>query len=167
MDQALKTTLWRQCGAAIDMLDNAMRACPEELWGDPSRRPVFSYVAYHTLFWLDVYLFGSIEGFVPPKPFNLDELDPAGIEPDPPWSKPVLLDYLAQCRKRLRAACEGLTDERASARTPFYWGDPDGLEMLLYSLRHLQHHAGQLNLILRQETGAAPPRYAFRAKEAP
>ena len=31
-------------------------------------------------------------------------------------------------------------------------------ELLLYNLRHVQHHAGQLNLMLRQETDAAPGR---------
>jgi uncharacterized damage-inducible protein DinB len=30
------------------------------------------------------------------------------------------------------------------------------LELMLYSLRHVQHHTAQLNLILRQETGSAP-----------
>jgi len=29
------------------------------------------------------------------------------------------------------------------------------LEILLYNLKHVQHHAGQLNLLLRQETGEA------------
>ena len=29
-------------------------------------------------------------------------------------------------------------------------------ELLLYNMRHTQHHAAQLNLILRQETDAAP-----------
>ena len=88
----------------------------------------------------------------------------AGIEPDPPWSKEVLLDYLAQCRRKLRATIEALTAERAHARTRFYWGDPSGFEKLLYTLRHVQHHAGQLSLLLRQTVDSAP-RYVFRARE--
>jgi uncharacterized damage-inducible protein DinB len=35
-------------------------------------------------------------------------------------------------------------------------------ELLLYNLRHVQHHAAQLNLMLRQTTGAAP-RWVARA----
>lgn len=27
-----RTILWQQFGAAVDMLDNALRACPDELW---------------------------------------------------------------------------------------------------------------------------------------
>ena len=43
-------------GASIDMLENAIQSCPDELWGDRARQPEFWYVAYHTLFFLDFYL---------------------------------------------------------------------------------------------------------------
>jgi hypothetical protein len=33
-DAMLRTVLWRQFGAAIDMLDNALRDCPDELWAE-------------------------------------------------------------------------------------------------------------------------------------
>ena len=85
MDANWKTSLWQQFGAAIDMLENAVRACPDELWRvrlwDDAELPEsaeFWYIVYHTLFWLDLYLSGAVEGFAPPAPFNLDELDPAG-----------------------------------------------------------------------------------------
>jgi hypothetical protein len=29
-----KTIIWQQFGAAIDMLGNALRACPDHLWRD-------------------------------------------------------------------------------------------------------------------------------------
>ena len=72
MDATWRTILWQQFGAAIDMLDNALRACPDPLWRDrlwhnPSEKPQYAqfwYLAYHTLFWLDFYLSGSAEGFV-------------------------------------------------------------------------------------------------------
>ncbi|HEX9668364.1 MAG TPA: DinB family protein, partial [Thermoanaerobaculia bacterium] len=62
------TILWPQLGAAIDMLENAMDACPEALWGDRSQRPEFWYLVFHTLFFLDYYLADSAEGFAPPAP---------------------------------------------------------------------------------------------------
>ncbi len=31
------------------------------------------------------------------------------------------------------------------------------VEMILYNIRHVQHHAAQLNLLLRQKTGSATP----------
>ncbi len=53
MDASLKEILWKQFGAAIDMLENALVACPNELWNTTSE---FWYIAYHTLFYLDYYL---------------------------------------------------------------------------------------------------------------
>jgi uncharacterized damage-inducible protein DinB len=39
-------------------------------------------------------------------------------------------------------------------------------ELLLYNMRHVQHHAAQLNLILRQKTESAPG-WVARAKTLP
>ena len=39
-----------------------------------------------------------------------------------------------------------------------------GEELLLHSMRHVQHHAAQLNLILRQSIDSAP-RWVSRAKD--
>jgi hypothetical protein len=35
----------------------------------------FWYLGYHTLFWLDLYLTGAEEGFAPPAPFDLVEME--------------------------------------------------------------------------------------------
>jgi uncharacterized damage-inducible protein DinB len=59
-------------------------------------------------------------------------------------------------RLRLQEAIAGLTEERANRRCRFGWGEASYLELLLYSLRHIQHHVGQLNLVIRQMTGSAP-----------
>jgi len=156
MNTTSRSIIWQQFGAAIDMLENAVLACPDELWSDRSRRPEFWYVAYHTLFFLDLYLSGSVEGFAPPAPFTLDEMDPAGLLPDRVYLKDELRTYLEHGRKKCRATIEALTDERARERCVFGWGDVSFLELLLYNMRHVQHHAAQLNLILRQNTDSAP-----------
>ena len=164
-DAAWKQILWQQFGAAIDMLANAMRACPEELWADRSRRPEFWHAAYHTLFFLDLYLSGSLGGFTPPEPFTLSELDPAGVLPERPYTKDELASYLAHCREKCRTAVETLTDDAARRRCAFDWVDLSFAELLLYTMRHVQHHAAQLNMILRQATGGAP-QWVFQAKNA-
>ncbi len=158
--------MWRQFGAAIDMLENAMLACPDELWGDRSQRPEFWYLVYHTLFWLDLSLSGSVEGFAPPAPYTLDELDPAGILPERVYGKDELHRYLEHGRRKCRAALETLTDEQAREPRRFTWGELSVAELLLYNLRHVQHHAAQLNLILRQQTDSAP-RWVGQAKSEP
>ena len=151
-----RASLWRQFGASIDMLENAMLACPDELWGDRSQRPEFWYVVYHTLFWLDLYLSGSVEGFTPPTPFTLVELDPAGLLPERVYTKEELRTYLEHGRQKCRVTIEALTEERARKRCRFGWGEASFEELLLYNLRHVQHGAAQLNLVLRQKTGSAP-----------
>lgn len=156
MDATEKAILWRQFGAAIDMIENAMRACPDGLWGDRSQRPEFWYTVYHALFWLDLYLSGPVEGFAPPAPFTLEELDPAGLLPERPYAKDELQSYLEHGREKCRSTIEALTEERAHERCRFRWGEVGFSELLLYNLRHVQHHAAQLNLILRQKTDSAP-----------
>ena len=45
---------------------------------------------------------------------------------------------------------EGLTDEKARQICVFEWMEPTYLELQLYSMRHLQEHAAQMNLVLGQ-----------------
>ena len=141
----------------MDMLGNAMDACPDELWADQSRQPQFWYVAFHALFFLDLYLTGTDQDFMPPAPFNRDELDPFGLMPPRSYSKDELRAYLTHCRQKGQTAMDVLTVERAGESCLFFgrfqmtfW------EFLIYNMRHLQHHVGQLNLILRQATDSAP-----------
>jgi len=157
MNDIWKAIIWQQFGAAIDMLENAILACPEELWSDRTKRPEFWYVAYHTLFWLDLYLSDSLEAFAPPAPFTtLQELDPAGVLPERPYAKHELQTYLELSRRKCQNAIHEVTDEKLARRCEFKWIDVTVGELLLYNMRHVQHHAAQLNLILRQKTGSAP-----------
>lgn len=159
-----KTILWEQLGATIDMLENAMWACPDELWSNPSKRPEwisgnvagFWCVVYHTLFFIDFYLSDSAERFTPPAPFTLDELDPAGLLPERPYTKDELQTYLNHCRGKSRAAIEALTEENAQEHRNIGSFEGSVAELLLYLMRHVQHHAGQLNLLLRQTIDSAP-----------
>jgi hypothetical protein len=156
VDAEWRKILWHQFGAAIDMLENAVDACPDELWGDRSRRPEFWYTVYHTLFFLDLYLSESVEGFAPPEPFTLDELDPAGVMPERVYTKDELRAYLEHGRAKCRAVIEAMTEERARRRCRFGRLEASVAEMMLDNMRHVQHHTAQLNLILRQVTDSAP-----------
>jgi len=83
-------------------------------------------------------------------------LDPAGLLPGRPYAKAELQAYLDRCRKQCRATIEALTDEEARQRCRFRWGEVSLAELLPYNLRHAQHGAAQLNLILRQTADFAP-----------
>lgn len=161
MDPFWKTIIWQQFGAAIDMLENNIRACPDELWTAPlwaadPQRPGFAqvwYNVYHTLFWLDLYLSGPEEGFVPPPPFTLIEMDPEGLLPDRVYSKEEVLAYLAHGRAKCRATIEGMTDEWAREVIKFGSRELPFAELQLYNMRHVQEHGSQLSLFLGQNTG--------------
>lgn len=151
-----KTLVWQQFGAAIDMLENAINACPAEAWGDRARAPEFWYIAFHALFYLDLYLSESETGFKPPAPFTLDEMDERGLMPDRVYTQEELLTYLAHGREKCRTTIAAMTEDRARQRCGFSWLDISVAESLLYNMRHVQHHAGQLNTLLRQRVDAAP-----------
>ena len=167
MDNNLRTILWHQFGASIDMLENAIKVAPENVWSQGSSFQSFWYIAYHTLFWLDFYLEDSPEGFMPPEPFTLSEFDPEGLIPERVYTQPELLGYLEHCREKCRAQIASLTSEKAQqlfvntdkARELFTsaaWQQRTLLELQLRNMRHVQHHAAQLNLLLRQKTDSAP-----------
>ena len=101
MHEMWKESVWQQFGASIDMLANAIRECPEEVWGDQTADPQFWYLAFHTLFWLDLYLSGSSEGYHPPEPFGLEEMDPAGVLPPRVYSKGGADEFPARMPKAL------------------------------------------------------------------
>jgi hypothetical protein len=146
----------RQLGASLAMIDVAMAACPDTLWDDGTREHAFWYLAYHALFWLDLHLHGSAEGFRPPAPFGLEELDPAGVLPPRTLTRTELRGYAEHCRRRIAEVMAGLDEENAARRCRFPWGEVPYVELLLYAMRHVQHHAGQLNLLLRQRTDVTP-----------
>jgi uncharacterized damage-inducible protein DinB len=167
MNPIWRTALWQQYGAAIDMLDNAIIACPDELWSDRSQQPQFWYVVFHTLFFLDLYLSEKEDGFAPPTPFTLSEMDPSGAMPERQYTKAELRGYLAHGRDKCRATIDAMTDEHAAHNCHFSWLDISAADLLLYNMRHVQHHTGQLNLILRQQTDSAPLWVRFARSEAP
>ena len=53
MSKSLQQLLWNQFGGALQMLENAIVACPAEVWGEGIHPQAFWYLAYHTLFWTD------------------------------------------------------------------------------------------------------------------
>ena len=166
MDITWRTSVWQQYGAAIDMLEDAIGLCPAHLWttvlwADPDdvRYGQFWFVAYHTLFWLDLFLTGSEERFVPPSPFI------RGALPEQPYTKEQIRAYLVQCRSRCQSTIEALTEEQAQQRCVFAWMEPSFLELQLYSMRHVQEHAAQLSLVLGQQNVTGFD-WVARAKDA-
>ena len=155
--------LWRQFAGAIDMLADALRNCPDELWeqqlwADHPDQWVaagfskFWYLGYHTLFWLDLYLTGAEEGFAPPPPFALVEMEEGETLPRT-YTRDELLGYLQLCRGRCCETISAMSVEQARRVCRFGWGEVPFAELQLYNLRHVQEHAAQLGMFLGQQVG--------------
>lgn len=188
MDAAWRRALGRQFEASIDMLEDALCACPDELWGeslwevkphDAGISPVdrggvsgdsraddrsiqvfsaFWYLAYHTLFFLDLYLSGGLEqleqGFHPPAPFTADE-HAAGVLPRRLYTRAELQDYLAHGRQKCKATIAELSDEQASRTCRRSTGEISFAELLLVNMCHVQQHGHQLHMFLGQKVASA------------
>ncbi len=84
------------------------------------------------------------ENFTPPPPFIRGKL------PEQPYTKGHIVSYLSTCRKKCQSTIIRLTEEKAQQICVFEWMEPSFFELLLYSVRHVQEHAAQLNLVLGQ-----------------
>ncbi|KQS27015.1 DinB family protein [Dyadobacter sp. Leaf189] len=170
MLETIKESLWQQFGAAINTLGNAIEHCPEAVWQSKKR---FFYIAYHSIVLADYYLtIPAPEEFHSVLPFSFTEPDeiPDGVVgdmvPDKHYTQPEMLGYIEEVRAKLRDVVFSLSEEKVSER----WVEPSGdmdysvLEILLYNLRHVQHHAAQLNMLLRQEANMRSE-WVFRVEE--
>lgn len=145
-----KTILAGQFEAVLCMLGECIGKCPPEHWDRPIANHTFRQVAYHTLFFVDLYL-SRDEGS-----FELRDLHQRGGDERSPTavsaglSKDETLAYLAFCRQKAREAFSSETIESLQGKSGFTWQPFSRGELHLSNLRHLQHHTGQLSAYLRK-----------------
>lgn len=159
MKSTFEADLWNQFGASVEMLENAISICPDEFWNTEER---FWYNAYHCIFFIDYYLSTQPKEFAPPAPFDFSEFEDR--MPSQIYSKPEILEYLSFCKQKSKNLFAGLNTQKLNER----WINESGsmnysiLEILVYNMRHIQHHAAQLNLFLRQNIQNVPD-WVFRS----
>jgi len=137
----LQAVIRSQYLAALEMLGRAVERCPDALWHDPADAAPFWRVAYHALFYTHLYVQPAEADF---RPWDKHR-DPAAQLGEPlagePYSREDLLAYLDFCRREVDAQTAQLDPHAASG---FYWLPFDKLELQFYTIRHIQHHAGEL-----------------------
>lgn len=147
-----------QYRAALEMLRQAIDACPDALWAAPTTHPqsAFWRVAYHAVFYAHLYLQPREEDFRPwpghrlesnflgPLPWPPHDL-PA---PCDPYAKADVLAYLDTLAGDVGSVVGALDLEGESG---FHWLPFGKLELQLYSIRHVQQHAGELSERLAAE----------------
>lgn len=168
-ERGFQQTLWKNFGAAIDMLDDIVKICPEEVW---QKEMKIYYMTYHTVIFLDYYLTIPAAGFTPSLPYTLGDPDmlPEGAVDDVIPDKHYTRDEVRACIAAARVKCRKLCMAESSVLgagwirpeevdlhglCPGLVVDYSVLEILFYNFRHVQHHVAQLNLQLRQKAGIA------------
>jgi hypothetical protein len=136
--------------AALAMLERAIAECPDELWDNPADKNKFWHVAFHAIFYTHLYIQPAESDFVPwakhrenyefmgPLPWPPHDVPEIGE----PYSKADLLEYVAFCREEIGAKTAVL--DFTSSDSGFHWLPFGKLELQFYSIRHLQHHTGEL-----------------------
>jgi hypothetical protein len=159
MQSYWQTVIGRQFAAAIQMIRSAVDACPDELWNRRADGTPFWHLAYHALFFIDFYLSDDEKSFhvidfhrdkAQFLPGDYGEYGGVVTTPEQPFHKSQLLEYADHCLRKCDEAMGKLTDQRALERCGFWWYKLNVGEFLLNNLRHAQHHAGQLALLLRR-----------------
>ena len=161
----LQAVLKSQYHASLVMLLEAIEGCPADLWTSDQYANQFWQVAYHTLFYTDLYLQPAEAAFTPwehhrPGHHRFEaRADPAVSLT--PYSVGELTAYCGRCQDMVDSAVDRL--DLRSPESGFSWYQMPKLELQVLNLRHLQHHTGQLADRLRQAAdrgvrwvGAAP-----------
>ena len=159
MLETFKDTLAHQYEAALCTLNACIDGCPETAWNAPVANLAFCQVAFHALFFTDLYLGPSI-GSLREQQFHRDNAhifrDYEELEDRKQqliYEKHVIKTFLGHCRQKTLQVVAGETVDSLAARSDFDSLKFSRAELHVYNIRHIQHHAAQLSLRLRLDFG--------------
>jgi hypothetical protein len=135
----LHAIIQSQYQAALEMLNQAISRCPEDLWNNPEDKNRFWQVAYHAIFYAHLYVQESEKTFTPWVKHRVEVLRLRIMAE--PYSREEVLEYLEFSRQQIIAILPQLDLEGESG---FHWLPFNKLELQIYSIRHIQQHAGEL-----------------------
>lgn len=143
-----------QFDASLWMLHDVIELCPTSAWDAPVGKYPFWHVAYHVLCFVDVYAAVNNDAWIPD--MRSDGLHPLGRTeldeeyPSRRFEQHELLAYALKGRTIVHAALDRETTTSLAGPSGFPWLPFTRAELHLYSIRHIQHHTGQLSAVLRK-----------------
>lgn len=140
-----------QYNACLWMLKNTITISMEfpqhYLWNAETEKNRYWHIAYHTLFYTDLYLAKDNKSFMPwalhQEDYHL--LSPEALEP---YYQEELLSYLNKINSSLKLSLENCNFEKHSG---FSWLPFNKFELHIHNIRHIQHHTGQLVERIREK----------------
>ena len=173
-DQKFSEAVGRQYHGGLTMLRNAINNCPDDLWNDRSQNeaPFWQHVM-HTLFFTRLYCcdsfpseqslatasdFMSLVHGTPLKDWSeaeqqrlRDSMGPltehGSTYPRIP-SKAEMLEYLDKTDAMVASSLKQVAARGLDERGPIPWIPESRADLLLYNMRHVQHHVGRLHSML-------------------
>ncbi len=134
-----KQVIQSQYLAALAMLKQAIVKCPPQVWDDPADKDKFWFIAYHTLYYAYRYLKIANQNYVRWK-------KPQYGKPETAMPKDQVLEHLKTVEREVMEQVAMMDLDGKSGYAGFL---ANKLELQLYNLRHIQHHAGELYERLR------------------
>jgi len=150
MVEFVKTILTGQFEAALYMLNECIRKCPLEHWEGRIANSTFRQIAYHTLFFADLYLSSGEVTFALRSLHHRGGDERFSTAPSLGLAKDETLSYLAVCHQKALDTFASETPESLKRVSGFSWLPFSRGELHLYNLRHVQHHTGQMSAYLRR-----------------
>lgn len=149
MLELVKQSIASQFEAALCMVYHPVRICRTEHWEGKIAQSTFRQMAYHTLFFADLYLSPS------ESTFELRDVHSRGGEGRRPelsngLSQQETQEYADFCRQKAITIIAGETETSLAGPSGFSWRKTSRLEHHLYNIRHIQHHAGAFSAFLRR-----------------
>ena len=145
----LKEILLGQYEASLAMMKQRIEVCPPEYWDGKVGRDSLRQTVYHALFFLDLYLAETEEGFVLRELHNKGGDDSKeGVSPGLSIADTLLLVEL--CHKNIHESLAKETEESLRGESGFSWRKHSRGELHIYNIRHVQHHVGQISTCLRK-----------------
>lgn len=145
------------------MLLKCVQQCSEENWDAPVANLKFCQAMFHALICTDLYL-GPDEDALPDQPFHRVHVsefaDYEELEDRPQqrlYDKSFIEEYLKHCRDKAQQVVSDETQETLDGPSGFDWLKLSRAELHVYNIRHIHHHAAQLSLRLRLDTGGGIP----------
>lgn len=139
----VRSALIGQLQAALAALRERITDCPDSLWTEGEFPRQYWRIAYHAVFYADLYAQNRLADFAPwdkhredaPNLFeNAEEIEP--------YTKAEVLSYLDDLISRAETLVEAADIDRQDSG--FDWYDMPKLDHLILNIRHIMEHSGQL-----------------------
>jgi len=153
--------LRRHLEPTLEMLGQTIHACPDGLWdardtGPRPAGPPFWQIAYHVLVGLDFWLSDTPQVFRFPPFHRRDALLESGETSPIALSREQIRGYLEQVVRKSQALLDRLTLGALTEEAEFAGKAWTPADRILTQIRHVQHHVGQMNGILKHKAYKTP-----------